>query len=77
MNLGMGGFVDDNRCNVNCRSYEEHELLAKVTHDAQLWSDILWASGGALEHSKCSYHYLRTRFTNSGDPIFFNRQFGG
>jgi hypothetical protein len=35
--LGMGGFVDDNCCNVNGFPNEEHMLVDWATHDAQLW----------------------------------------
>jgi hypothetical protein len=47
-----------------------------ATHDAQLLSDILWGSGGELEHSKCSYKYLHTDSTPSGIPYFRGGQFG-
>jgi hypothetical protein len=39
-------------------------------------NDILWASGGALEHQKCSYHYLKTQFTLAGAPVFTPGIFG-
>jgi exonuclease III len=74
--LGMTGFVDDNTCNVNSRPEDEATLCLHATHDAQLWNDILWGSGGELEHSKCSYKYLHTDFTPSGIPYFRGGQFG-
>eukprot|EP00957_Ditylum_brightwellii_P121407 9258475-Ditylum_brightwellii.AAC.1 len=37
--------------------------------DAQLWSDLLWVSGGLLELEKCSYHYLHFDFKLNGQPI--------
>ena len=70
LKLGMTGFVDDSGNNVNCQPEEIHTLSAKATHDAQLWNDILWSSGGALEHSKCCYHYLQTIFHETGAPFF-------
>jgi hypothetical protein len=76
LKLGMGGFVDDNGCNVNCRPEDEHSLVDKATLDAQLWSNILWASGGELEHSKCSYQYLQSKFMPSGKPFFRGGKFG-
>ena len=76
LKMGMGGYVDDCGLNANSRTSEEHTLVARATHDAQLWSDILWSSGGALEHSKCSYHYLRTEFTPTGRPYFRGGKFG-
>ena len=76
LKMGMGGYVDDNGLNVNSRPSDEVTLVGRATHDAQLWSDILWASGGALEHPKCSYHYLQTEFTDTGRPFFRGGQFG-
>jgi hypothetical protein len=74
--LGMGGFVDNNGCNVNCRPENEHTLVDKATLEAQLWSNILWASRGKLEHSKCSFQYLQTKFMPSGKPFFWGGKFG-
>ena len=74
--MGMGGYIDDNGCNANSRPEEEHILVDRATHDAQLWSNILWSSGGALEHLICSYHYLKTDFTETGRPFFRGGQFG-
>ena len=76
LKMGMGGYVDDNGLNVNSRPSDEITLVARATQDAQLWSDLLWSSGGALEHSKCSYQYLQTEFTDTGRPFFRGGQFG-
>ncbi len=76
LTMGMDGYVDDNGLNANSKPSEEHKLVERATHDAQLWSDILWSSGGALEHPKCSYHYLRTEFTGTGQPFFRGGKFG-
>ena len=70
LKIGMTGFVDDNSCNVNCKPQDEHNLTRMAANDAQLWSNILWSSGGALKHSKCSYHYLKTTFTIARAPVF-------
>ena len=70
LRLGMAGYVDDNSVQVNCHPNLRSSLIFKATHDAQLWSDILWSSGGVLEHDKCSYHYLRTDFDPNGAPVF-------
>jgi hypothetical protein len=75
-NLCMSGFVDNNKCNMNCRPEEEDLLCVHAKHDAQLWNNILWGSGGALEHSKCSYNYPKTDFTSSGIPFLRRRSFG-
>ena len=71
--IGMTGFVDDNNCNCN-EDAIEHEpdsnaLLARMRHDAQLWHDILWTSGGALELTKCQYHLMSWNHTMHGEPI--------
>jgi exonuclease III len=68
--LGMTGFVDDNNAQTTGRPDEsEAALAARCTHDAQLWHDILWSTGGALETSKCSYQSMRFDFSSSGVPF--------
>ena len=47
-----------------------------LTHDSQLWSDLLWKSGGALELPKCSYHYWNYEFTSAGRPFLQGYQVG-
>lgn len=74
--MGMTGFVDDNKSSVNSQPEDEADLISRAEHDAQLWSNILWSSGGALEHSKCSYRYLKTDFTSTGIPLFRTGKFG-
>ena len=44
-------------------------LMENAQTDAQQWHDLLWASGGALELSKCSYHLLSYEFDSKGDPF--------
>jgi hypothetical protein len=72
MELGMVGFVDDSNGQTN--SFMQPETAAtlpttlfKLRHNAQTWADILGASGGALELSKCSCHLLAWKFTDKGD----------
>jgi hypothetical protein len=69
LTVGMAGFVNDNSCQSNCHPRQRGSLIARATHDAQLWSDLLYSSGGILEHDKCSYHYMRTDFDQHGAPI--------
>jgi hypothetical protein len=76
LKLAMMGFVNDNNCNVNCRPDQEHNLCNWAAHDAQLWNNILWSSGRALEHSKCLYRYLKTEFPPTGIPTFMAGSFG-
>ena len=39
-----------------------------MKHDAQLWHDLLWASGGKLELEKCGFHLIFYDFDNDGIP---------
>ena len=72
--LGMAGFVDDSNGQTN--QFERDEIaktwrlvLQYAQENAQHWSDLLHASGGALELSKCSFHLLRWSFSISGAPV--------
>jgi hypothetical protein len=51
--FSMVGFVDDSTGTVNSFASDTQptteSLLAKMQHDAQLWHDLLWCSGGMLE----------------------------
>jgi exonuclease III len=70
LKLGMTGFVDDNNAQTTGSPEEpEADLALRCTHDAQLWHDILWATGGALEISKCSYQSMRFDFSAPGTPF--------
>ena len=67
------GFVDDSNEQVNefdsNKQPSPTKLIRRMQHDAQLWNDLLWSSGGALELSKCSYHLLHWNFSLSGAPL--------
>ena len=56
----MVGFVDDSAFSVNNFLYQDidpvQDLLTRIQADAQLWTDLLWTSGGLFELPKCSYH---------------------
>lgn len=64
---------------VNTSSSVNDFLLLDIQHpehyvnlaikDSQLWNDVLRLSGGALEPTKCSYHFLYFDFTVTGNPI--------
>ena len=74
MELGIVGFVDDSNGQTNCFMQPETSatlstMLFKLQHNAQAWADILGASGGSLELSKCSCHLLAWKFTDKGDPV--------
>ena len=44
------------------------QLLERVKYDAQLWHDLLWASGGKLELQKCGFHLIFYDFNKHGVP---------
>jgi hypothetical protein len=71
--IGMAGFVDDNSSKSNCHPCQRGSIIARATHNTQLWRNILYSSGGILEHDKCLYHYMHTAFDKRAgihvDPI--------
>lgn len=73
----MGGFVDGNNSQTTGHRHSMMEdMVEQAQHDAQLWKDILYASGGDLELSKCYYHFLWVDFTSKGAPVLRPGQFG-
>ena len=40
-----------------------------MQHDAQLWNDLLYCSGGKLELQKCSFHVIHFTFKADGTPL--------
>ena len=71
--LNMIGFVDDST-SITSGDGEDtvKSLLEKVKHDAQLWHDLLWCSGGKLELSKCGYHLIYYDYHDSGIPYMIH-----
>jgi hypothetical protein len=65
------GFVDDTSLFTNLKDPEEpvENMRAQLQQDTQSWTDLLYASGGQLELSKCFYYMLAWKFTPEGDPI--------
>ena len=46
-NMGIIGIVDDATCSTDANPVATvEELLQRLAHDAQLWHDLLWCSGG-------------------------------
>ena len=77
--VGMIGFVDDCNGQVNQFMQDENSetpgsIVKAAAANAQVWTNLLSASGGALELSKCSYHLLSWQFTSTGAPILSNQQ---
>jgi hypothetical protein len=73
VSFSMVGFVDDSTGTVNSFNAttqpSPETLLNKMKHDAQLWHDLLWCSGGMLELPKCSYHFLYFDYKPDGTPL--------
>lgn len=73
MALYMVGFVDDCAQRVNQFQLPNQPspdtLIRTMQRDAQAWNDLLWASGGALEQSKCSFHLIQSSWTPDGHPF--------
>ena len=71
--MHMIGFVDD--CTQRVNRFDDDiqptvpQLITTMESDVQLWNDLLWASGGALEQSKCSYHIVQSDWTQDGQPF--------
>jgi exonuclease III len=79
LSVGMIGFVDDSNGQTNCFMEDETEAtLPTIVHqlrsNAQIWANLLGASGGALELSKCSYHLVEWKFSLQGDPVLISNQ---
>ena len=73
VSLSMIGFVDDSTGQVNefkLNTQPTPAFLRQIMqHDAQLWSDLLWISGGLLELNKCSFHQIHFDFNPDGSPV--------
>jgi hypothetical protein len=69
----MVGFVDD--CTQGVNDFSAHpqpssaDLIYKMQEDSQLWNDLLWTSGGALELPKCSFQMIETQWNGRGTPF--------
>ena len=67
--MAIVGFVDDTTCiTAGDPSKPITDMLQRMQQDAQLWNDLLWSSGGALELPKCGYHLIYYTFNASGIP---------
>ena len=68
--LHMLGYVDDNNITNNGADGESVEDVVKRTqHDAQLWNDLLRATGGALNLDKCFAQVIHYTFAANGGPV--------
>ena len=63
-------FVDDtNLTNTGTKFETIQDILKRTQHDAQLWNDLLRASGGALELPKCFMQVITHSFASNGSPV--------
>ncbi|OEU17034.1 hypothetical protein FRACYDRAFT_239635 [Fragilariopsis cylindrus CCMP1102] len=68
--IGMLGFVDDNNITNNGEPWETvTDIIIRTQHDAQLWNDLLRATGGALNLDKCFAQVLAFQFGLNGAPV--------
>lgn len=71
--MSMVGFVDDSTGILNDFQPQSEssipELCRRMQHDAQLWNNLLFCTGGKLELTKCSFHVLSFEFRPNGAPI--------
>jgi hypothetical protein len=68
--IGMLGFVDDNNITNNGEEWETiNDVITRTQHDAQLWNDLLRATGGALNLDKCFAQVLAYQFGLNGAPV--------
>ena len=75
LKVNMVGFVDDATCvTAGDPTAPLQDLITRMQHDAQLWNDILWSSGGKLELSKCGYHTSYYIFNPDGTPVLYQEQ---
>jgi hypothetical protein len=69
----MTGFVDDNNLQTVEDAFQHapntNGIVDQMNHDAQVWNDTLWTSGGPLALSKCQYHLMEWLFTVTGKPF--------
>ncbi len=68
----MAGYVDDTKCITNdmnqTHPHTVDELVATMQEDTQIWGDLLYTSGGALEIPKCNFYIMHWQFDESGLP---------
>jgi hypothetical protein len=67
----IDGFVDDTSLFTNLLLHltDPQQEIDNLQQATQIWSELLEASGGKLELSKCFYYALIWTFNKDGDPI--------
>eukprot|EP00957_Ditylum_brightwellii_P156761 11931476-Ditylum_brightwellii.AAC.1 len=69
--LAILGFMDNITIQVNMFTDNQVtllQLLSKMRDDGQLWSILLWLTGGLLELNKYSYHVIQFLLYPDGTP---------
>ena len=67
--ISLAGFVDDSTLVIGGSATETMEsLLQKATHDAQLFNDLIFSTGGVLKLDKTSFHVVQYKFESNGLP---------
>ena len=66
----MLSYIDDNTIsNSGSTTYTITEVLKRTQYDSQMWNDILCATGGSLNLSKCFCQAITYIFARSGAPV--------
>jgi hypothetical protein len=66
----MLGFVDNNNITNNGEEWETiHGIIMQTQHNAQLWNDLLQATGGALNLDKCFAQVIAFQFRLNDAPV--------
>ena len=67
----IDGFVDDTSLftNIPFHQTDMHEAMRHLQVATENWAELLAASGGKLELSKCFYYVLQWKFNEDGDQI--------
>ena len=71
LRLSIDGFVNDTSLFTNLPFHQTsmREAIRHLQCAKQTWAQLLEASGGKLELTKCFYYVLNWRFNQDGDPI--------
>ena len=71
--LALVAFVDNVLGRINAfrspSNPDLQDLIALMQHNAQLWNDLLWSTGGALELANCQTHLIWCNFCSDGTPL--------
>jgi hypothetical protein len=67
VDISNEAFIDDSwQIRVSPSPADDHAITQTMQHNAQLWEGLLYATGGKLNLSKCSYHKFEWQFAPDG-----------